>query len=295
MKRFVLLLVTVTVCGGLIYFLTSHGRDKTGDPLELVPQEVVFMLDWADAAGDIREFFDSGFGRKLTGIQWSSVVEQLDIPEQVRRSLEDDLTRLMDTVSSPLFREVFSKRVVCALLPIDPAVLRDNPRQAVMENLLMLVTPIHGRSFAQMFPFLPLQKKQPQVSTYKGIPVTKLFLHNGGMLYLASIEQQVVISFSPEPVKRSIDLSLRHLVRRQTGLAARSGYQDLKKHARGQDDFFLYVDLVRCKAMLGFSQFQADSGKPPGTSALTGAVRMALFYHFYKNIQTSLLNLVMYL
>jgi len=285
MKRFVLLLVTFFICGGLVYLLAFRVQDQTGDPLELVPQQAVLMLDWTDAAGDIQEFFDSGFGRKLTGIQWSSVLEQLDIPEQVRHSLEDDITGLLDAVSSPLFREVFSKRVVCALLPIDPVVLSDNPQQAVMENLLMLVQPIHGRSFAQMLPFPPLKGEQTQVLTYKGISITKLFLQNDSILYLASIKQQVVISLSPEPVKRSIDLSLSHLVRHQTGLAANSGYQDLKKRARGRDDFFLYVDLVRFKAMLSLPQLQADRGKPPGTPALVGARRMVIFYHFYKNIQ----------
>ena len=285
MKRFVLLLASFFFCWGLVYFLTFRVQERTEDPLELIPQQAVLMLDWTDAARDIRDFFDLGFGRQLTGINWPSVLDQLKISEQFRNPLEEYVTSLMNFVSNPLFKEVFSRRIVCALLPIDPVALSDNPQRAVRENLIMIVQPFHGRSFARMLPLLPLKEVQTQISTYKGTFITKVFLQGDRFFYFASIKQQVVISPSPEPVKRSIDLSLSHLVRRQTGLAANSAYQALKKRARGRDNFFFYVDLARCKAMLNRLHMRMEPGKPPGTSALIGARRMVLFHHSYKNIQ----------
>ena len=284
MKRFVLLLFFFSVTGGLISLLTVRTQEQVMDPLELVPKQAVFMLDWSDADRAIHEFFDEGFGRELTAIDWTSVLDQLEISEQVRSSLAGYVSGVLDSISSPLFRELFSKRVVCALLPIDPASLLDNPQQALAENFLMLVRPSHGWTLARMSALLALKDDQVRVSAYQGVSITEFSLQGGRKVYAAFIKQLLVISPSPEPVKRSIDLSLRHLVRQQTGLAAEDTYRSLKKRTRGLDDFFFYVDLAALKTMYRLLPPEVTSVKQAGTPAYTGCQRMVLFHNSYKDI-----------
>ena len=283
MKRFILLLVTLSLIGGLVYILTSHRQQR--DPLELVPQQAVLMLDWTDAAGAARGFLDSRFGHRLTSINWSSVMEQLEVPAQAREQLEDSATDLMGFFAHPLFKELFSRRVVVALLPVDPVAFKANPQQAVAENLLMLVHPRHERAFFRFFTLLTMVQGKVESLSYQGVPITVYALKGGGDLYVSSVDGQLVVSPGLETVRYSIDLSLEHLVRGRTGFVLNSEYTKLKERGRGRDDFFLYADFARLKPLLKVLRLPMQRGKGRSLSEFSGSERMAFFHRSYKNIQ----------
>ena len=284
MKRFVWLLLFLTLMGGVVYLLTFH-RQQTRDPLELVPQQTMLMLDWTDAAGATRGFLQSGFGRRLASIDWPFVLDQLEVRDPLREQLQHQVTSLMDFIAHPLFKELFSRRVVFALLPVAPAVFMDDPQGALAENLLMLVTPKHERVLLGLLSLLSPVKSRDESLSYQGVPITEFVRENGRRLYLASVNGQLVVSPGIEPVKQSIDLSLMHLVREQTGFLRNSDYNTLKERGRGLDDFFLFADLIRLKPLFNMLRPQAVTEKERGLPEFVGSERMVFFHHSNNNIQ----------
>lgn len=284
MKRFILLLVVLSLIGGLVYMLTSH-RQQDMDPLELVPQQAVLMLDWTDAAGAARGFFDTRFGHRLTSINWSSVMEQLEVPDQTREQLEDSATDLMGFLAHPLFKELFSRRIVVALLPVDPVAFTANPQQAVAKNLLMLVNSRHERALPRLLSLVTTVQGKVETLSYQGVHITAFALEGDGKLYVSSIDGQLVVSPGLETVQHSIDLSLEHLVRERTGFVLNSEYTKLKERGRGRDDFFLYADFARLTPLLKVFRLPVQTGKGRSLSEFSGSERMVFFHHSYKNIQ----------
>jgi len=284
MKRFVWLFLFLTLTGGVVYLLTFH-RQQARDPLELVPQQTMLMLDWTDAAGATRGFLQSRFGRSLASIDWPFVLDQLEIRGEFREQLQHQVTSLMDFIAHPLFKELFSRRVVFALLPVAPAAFMDDPQGALAENLLMLVTPEHERVLPGLISLLSPVMGRDESLSYQGVPIAVFVQESGRRLYIAFIDGQLVVSPGMELVKQSIDLSLMHLVQDQTGFLLNTEYNTLKERGLGQDDFFLFADFSRLKPLFNMLRPQAVTGKGRSLTQFAGSERMVFFHHSYTNIQ----------
>ena len=284
MKRFVWLFLFLTLTGGVVYLLTFH-RQQARDPLELVPQQTMLMLDWTDAAGATRGFLQSRFGRSLASIDWPFVLDQLEIRGEFREQLQHQVTSLMGFIAHPLFKELFSRRVVFALLPVAPAAFMDDPQGALAENLLMLVTPEHERVLPGLISLLSPVMGRDESLSYQGVPIAVFVQESGRRLYIAFIDGQLVVSPGMELVKQSIDLSLMHLVQDQTGFLLNTEYNTLKERGLGQDDFFLFADFTRLKPLFNMLRPQAVTGKGRSLTEFAGSERMVFFHHSYTNIQ----------
>ena len=284
MKRFVWLLFFLSLIGGFVYLLTFH-RQQNRDPLELVPQQTMLMLDWTDAAGAARGFLQSRFGRRLASIDWPFVLDQLEVQGPLREHLQAQVTSLMDFIEHPLFKELFSRRVVFALLPVAPAAFIDDPHKALAENLLILVTPEHERVLPGLLSLMSPVMGRDESLSYQGIPIAVFVQENGGSLYIAFIDGQLVLSPGMEMVKQSIDLSLKHLVKEETGFLLNSEYNKLKERGQGLDDFFLFADLTRLKPLLNMLRPQEETGKGRSLPEFAGSERMVFFHHSIENIQ----------
>lgn len=283
MKRFVLLIFFLTVIGVIVYPRSFH-MQQTRDPLELVPQQTMLMLDWTDAAGAARGFLHSRFGRRLTSIDWPFVLDQLEVQGPLREQLQVQVTSLMDFIEHPLFKELFSRRVVFALLPVAPSVFMDDPHKALAENLLILVTP-HERVLPGLLSLMSPVMGRDESLSYQGVPIAVFVQENGRGLYVASVDGQLVISPGMELLKQSIDLSLIHLVQEQTGFLLNSEYNKLKERGQGLDDFFLFADFTQLKPLFNMLRSQEGTGKERSLAEFAGTERMVFFHHSTENIQ----------
>jgi hypothetical protein len=285
MKRFFLLLFTLFLVGGLVYLLTFH-RQQARDPLELVPEQAVLMLDWTDAAGTVHGFFASRFGRSLTTIDWPSVMEQLQVSEPLRKRLQTQAAGLMDFLQHPLFQEMFSNRIVAALLPVDQAVFSAQPLQAVADRLLLLASPKYESVLPRLLSLMTTVREETEDFTYQDVPIVRLSLDDGQDIYVAAVDGHLVISPGLATVQGCIDLSLQHLVRERTGIVMNSDYAQLKERGRKRDDFFLYADFSRLKPLLKMLRTSDQNGQSGHDQPeFFGTRRMVIFHRASRNIQ----------
>ncbi len=283
MKRFLWLIIFLAFTGAAVYLLTFR-RQQPGDPLELVPRQTVLMVDWTDAAGAATSFLRSRFGRSLSSIDWPYVLAQLEVEGPLPEQLLHQFRRMHAFFADPLFTELFSRRVVVALLPVDPIAFRQDPQGALAENLLMVVTGQHKHVLPELLGILARVLDRDETLSYQGFPIAVFVRENGTRLHVASVDGQVVISSGVKTVKHSIDLSLKHLVQEQTGMVLNSDYMALKDRSGKEDDFFLFADFSRLKLLLSGLWPERSSGGHD-LPEFAGTERMAFFHHAGNNTQ----------
>ncbi len=253
-------------------------RIEAIDALEFIPPEPMFMLDWTDAAGVTRRFFSSRFGRTLIGIDWPTIFDQLELKEQLRTRLTGQTSALLNLLAHPLFKALFSKRLVVALFPIRDTHFADNPLQAIPANLLMVLKTERAAEQFALFTLLKLLQSRTETLYHQGIVIRAVQLPGDKKLYLASMGSHLVLSPGLLPVQQSIDYFILHLVREKTGLLSNDNYQKLKAQAGGRDDFFLYTDLARLRPLLEQAGQDGLVAKLRNIPGFTGSERMVLYH-----------------
>ncbi|CAK8714484.1 MAG: hypothetical protein CDV28_1192 [Candidatus Electronema aureum] len=247
-------------------------RPQPLDPIALVPEEAVLMLDTANAAAAGRAFLSSRFGQTLYSVRWSAVLDQLEVPKIFRLPVEQQLANLTTLLANPLLQDILKRRTVIALLAPPPPTAAS--LQGILEHSLLLTASTQGNSTAAVLSLLKATEKQVDVVYHQGVGILVLE-QQGRKLHVAAIGGQLAFSFGIKPVQRSIDLFVRHFVYKQTGLLRNQDYAELKQQAQGQDDFFLYADIIRLKALLA----PTETNLSPALDNPTGSRSMALFHH----------------
>jgi hypothetical protein len=231
----------------LVRQLASADWLRPIEPPELVPQDALLMLDLADdAATAVKAFAASPLGTALTSADWSAALAQLGMQAGRRQLLAENAAALSSLLAHPLSKELFSRRAVLALLnPASPP--QASSSQFWLEQLLLIVRPGPADSPAALLALL--QPERQQTVWHQGLAVHVLALKENRTVYAASVGSQLALSFALRPVEESIDLFLRHLVCKQTGLPLNPDYAAVKASAQGRDDFFLHADLARIASL----------------------------------------------
>ncbi len=238
------------------------------DPLALVPQDTLLMLDTVNAAAAGKTFLNSRFGQALTSVKWFTVLKKLDVPPLFLNIFKQQLASLQSLLNKPLLQDIFSRRTVIALVPPDNSQqLWINPVQNLLAQTLLLTTPRQKNTAAEVLALLK-SKRRADIIYYQGISILTLELQQGRKLHVAALDGQIAFSLSLPPLQRSIDLFVRHFIRKKNGLLRVSDYVEMKQEAQG-DDFFLYANLVGLKNLLG----QQDTADVP-----SGTRSMSLFH-----------------
>ncbi len=241
-------------------------RPQPLDPLALVPQDALLMLDTANAAAAGQAFLKSRFGQTVTAVNWPAVLKKLDAPPLPAMLLKQQLASLNTLLRKPFLHDIFSRRTVIALLPLDNSEqLWADPTQTLLARTVLLADPGTKGTAAALLA-LGNTKRRKDLLYYQGIGILTLELEQGRTLHAAALGGQLVFSFSPAPLQRSIDSFIRHFIRRKNGLLRVSDYAEMKAATEGQDDFFLYANLAGLNQLFG-QQDELDS--PSGIRSMS--------------------------
>jgi hypothetical protein len=259
------------------------------DALDLVPKNAMLMLEITDAATAVDNFFTSQFGKTLTSINWYKVLRRLEIKRRFRRPLEKNISGLMKMLKKPLVKQVLSKRVVLAQLP--PSLFQGKKSQTLLDNLLVLIhagPDNNGSLLADLLDLIQGRHGKKTTFRYYGVNVNSLTLAHKKKLYVASVGQHILLSFSQKPMRQSIDLFIHRFSQKQTGLSLNNDCEWMKDHGFSDNDFFLYADLFQLKfyfKLLSGLSAEKRKGEAPDARPWTAGTRsMGLFHRTEKNI-----------
>jgi hypothetical protein len=218
------------------------------EPLELVPEDALLMIDAQNAGAAGQALLASRFGQTVAAIPWPAVLKQLGVPSFWRLLLERQLEEAKSLLATPLLQDILSQRTVLALLPpASTQQLRANPLPTLLEQTLLLAAPKEAAALLNM---VKAASKQPELLYHQGVGILIFDLKQGRKLHVAMLGGRLAFSLGLQPVQRSIDGFVRHFFFQQTGLLRSRDYAAMKAATQGKDDFFLYADLARLWPLL---------------------------------------------
>ncbi|WP_417909137.1 hypothetical protein [Candidatus Electronema sp. PJ] len=220
------------------------------DPIELVPENALLMLDTENAVAAGQALLNSRFGQTVAAINWPTVLEQLGVPPLFRLVLEQQVANVAAQLANPLLQDIFSRRTVAAFLPPEnPQQLRDDPLRTLLEQTLLLAAPKENTA-AALLALVKAAAQQPALLYHQGMSILVFDLNQGRKLHVAVLGDSLAFSLGLQPVQQSIEVFARHFFFRRNGLLRSRDYAELKAEAQGKEDLFFYADLARLHLLL---------------------------------------------
>jgi len=262
MKRIALLLLFIIGVSGLAYLLVSR-TDGGSDPVNLLPDATMAMVDWKNAVDSYERFSDSRLGRQIAAIDWPQVLHDLGYPQDQIARVTNRAHKLQNIIHSPLFRELFSRRIVLALLK-DESGRDDSQSAGPAGHLVLIARPRHEASFLDLFSSLFAGDLKYTKEWYKGTVIKTMDIGNDVSMSTAVKNGLVLAAFSPETLKRCLSQALKRLTDKQSGFNVNAAYRDFRKRARNKDDLFVYLDISGLQRMLKGSAGSVVKDMPSG-------------------------------
>jgi hypothetical protein len=274
MKRiFQALAVGLLIAGALSILVIQ--KDRVADPLAFLPADTLALVDVRQPAALYDQFRHSRLGKRFSAIRWGELLRQFGVSEEEAGAFQEEVDQLQGFLNGPLFRELFARRVVLALLP-DASGSRALADQR--NSLVLIASPRHRTEVVELLaPLLP-DNNQQVIETYQGFAIRTFHLADELEFAVVASDGLLIASLSAATVKRCLDLDLRQPNSEKSPLSSNPAYLDLRKRSAGHDDQFVYGDLQAASRLL---HSVAGSGQgisaPPGWPAEGDSRHGALF------------------
>jgi hypothetical protein len=259
-KRIILFFLFLFLMGIALYFLTDRPEDLM-DPAGFLPEDTVALIDINNLPEKYRTFSRTRLGRQIDSINWPEVLSALGYSGKQIRELTDHLAEMRAFADSPLFREIFGRRVIAAILPTRIRLEQAEAAAGLRESFVLIARPRHRAALLNIFssPFVREYQATPQ--THQGREIRSYALNAATTVFLTVSDGYIVAALSPEPVRDCLDMSMKNLLMGNSGLKTDPEFAALRQRLRGKDEDFLYVN---------FRGLQSPaSGKSSGTDRLT--------------------------
>jgi hypothetical protein len=276
MKRFFLLAIIILLSSLFIGQLLYRHIPES-DPLELVDKDCGLLIDMPDAASVGARILHSRFGQNFTSIDWPYVFDQLEVSGTRQKFFQENIGVLLDLFSSPLWKRIFGKRIILALLPPEQTQTSLTAENQLIRNVVFIGSPRVTFLLNKLFSSFPLFKGELTQLAYRGRELFCLQRNSGGNIYYAIIDGHVIAAPAQRTVERSLDLSLRHVIEEHTGLITNSEFQKLRKRYKG-DDIFVYVDIARFLSFLPATLHKSGRKTKESPLVNSGMSRLAFFH-----------------
>lgn len=264
MKRNILVLIVVLFAVGAGYLLIVR-MDRAADPLEFLPGDTLALIDLRQPAALYGKYRQSRLGQRLAAIRWGDLLLRFDASEEVAGSFQREIDQIQAFLDGPVFRALFARRAVLALLPAESGSMEGS---APWESLVLIAEPRPRTEVVALLAPLLGRDRGSATERYQGREIRTFILADGTVLAVAASDGLLLASLSLDAVKRCLDLALDPLATEQDRLNNNQDYQALRKRSGDRDRPFAYGDM-RALTSLAASIAQAgpamaESSTPPG-------------------------------
>lgn len=236
MKRILLVLAVVSFLAGAIFVLVIR-EEQAADPLVFLPGDTMALVDVRQPAALYGKYRQSRLGQRLSTIRWGDLLRQFGASEEEAGVFQDEVDQIQAFLDGPVFRELFARRAVLALLPF---VSGSSAPATPWESLVLIARPRHRTEVVELLaPLLPDDNRYA-TETYQGCEIRTFLLADDTILAVAASDGLLLASFSADTVKRCLDLALPLPAAEKNRLANKPEYLALRKRAGSRDEQFVY-------------------------------------------------------
>ena len=241
MKKIVLLVAFFLLGCGVFYILTSHLESYT-DPVSLLPSDTLALVDLKNPSGSFKRFQRSALGRQLEAIEWQEVLRELGYPEEQVAYLQYRVDEFRTILESPLFKELFGRRAILALLP-EKGENELEGQKGEEERFLLICRPKHRTSLLRFFSLFFTGDFKDSTENFKGKKITRYSFENNFTLYSTFTDGHVLIALSDKPLKESLIRSMQNMTGENSGLPSNMEYSSLRQRANRREDQFVFANM----------------------------------------------------
>ncbi|MFZ5799328.1 MAG: hypothetical protein ACOY3O_13020, partial [Thermodesulfobacteriota bacterium] len=236
--RIALVVAAVLLAVGLFSSLILR-KEPAGDPLDFLPADTQFLIDLREPVTFYEDFRQSRLGERLAAIRWDELLRRWGRSEDEAADFQEEADKIEAFLAGPVFREVFGRQALLALLP---AASGEGVNNRPLESLVFISRPRHRtEALALLTPLLTHETRQEK-EIYHGRELRTYFFEEGVALSVSVGKGLFLASFSANTLRRCLDLAENEPAAGPDRLLDNSSYLALRKRAHGKDRLFVYGD-----------------------------------------------------
>ncbi|MBN2467909.1 MAG: hypothetical protein JXD19_07120 [Deltaproteobacteria bacterium] len=243
MKKIIALTVLVAVLGAAgAYFLFFRpcSQAPPGTPSKLLPADTLLMVELLHLEKRINAFKNSLLAQKLQEINLVRLAEEFGAPRVVIDEFTDLKASVLSSLDSPLFRELFGRETVLAMIPIVSDQAEPEAPEQIYNNLLLFSRPQHSVDLVEFFAQFLTETPQSLTETYGSFEIKSFHLEEGIVVYYTFTDELMVASLSCSTLRSCLDLKTRSSGR----LADNESYRTLRNSLeRTERTTFIYGNI----------------------------------------------------
>ena len=236
MKKIVILIVVLgLVAIGTSYFLkTAHKEVK---PAKLLPADTLLMVELVNIEKSIDGFKSGKLGQKLNEIDLTGVMQDLEVPIKAIEEYEKTKSAVLSTLDSMLFKELFGRETVLAVLPVKIDHLAPEGLKKALGSLVLISRPKSRAELVEFVSRILTKNLKFQTEVYAGYEIKSFELDYDITVHYSLADGLLVATLDRQTIINCLDLRKNQ----QPSLDQNEYYQNLRsKLASSGTKTFVY-------------------------------------------------------
>jgi len=221
-KFFVGIVVTVLLAAGIWYYLKPQPVGTV--PADLLPKDTLLLIEFVDLEKSIDDFKKGKLGQKLKGIDLTKVMLELEVDKGIIEEYKKVETSVLSAIDSMLFKELFGKEAVIAVLPAKIDDFKLNDLKKAIGSIVLISRPKHNADFTEFITRYLAKGTECRVEEYAGYKIKNFRLNNGFSIYYLLKDGLLIAS----PDSLSIKNCILSKSNQKESLKKNKNYQDLR-------------------------------------------------------------------
>lgn len=217
----IIAVMTVIAVGGWYYLKPPR---KGVASAEVLPADTLLMVELFDLEKSINDFKTGKLGQKLKEIALADVMQKLEVPSEVIAKYKKIRSSVLSTIDSMLFKELFGKETVVAVLPINIDKPEPEELKKAVGSVVLISRPKHNADFAGFINRVFAKKLGFRTEAYSGYEIQSFNLEHDLSIHSCLADGLLIASLDQQTVKKCLDFRVSH----QTSLFNYKYYQELR-------------------------------------------------------------------
>ena len=264
MKNKVLPLITTVIilaAAAVASWYYLRPQPETGAvPAEFLPQDTLVTLRLIDLEKSVETFQKSRLGRKLKETDIIGVMKEFEAPDEAIKKYVEIKTAVESTLDSMLFKELFGKDVLLAVLPVKSDALKE-PLKALDSVVVIARTKRRTALVEFISGLLSHEMEERTVTEYNGCTITSFQADKDVDVFYTLSDGLLLAGFNLDTLKKTLDLKSDP----SAALVSNPYYQTLSDHLTTQNyTSFLFnnTDTLRTNITALMKTYN-DTNQPP--------------------------------
>ncbi len=215
--------LALALIGVIGWYLLKPSPPEGITPAKLLPKNTLLAVEFIDLEKSIDEFKSSKLGKKLKEADLIGVLKAQGTEKNVIENYNKVKSAFLSAVDSLLFKELFGRKVLVAILPVP--IEQPTDFKEVLSSVVLISQTKHRTGLVDFFNRLVTKKPEYKTREYNGQEITNFELEKNIIVYYSLDDNYLIATFDLKTIQKCLDRKTN----KQPSLADNEYYQTLAK------------------------------------------------------------------